>query len=118
MSTTITLDSIREAAEAKYGSTDIQIGDEVVRLLNPLRLTKEKRQRLVETQKQLDTDAAKAAEVDQEALLSESIRIVAAGPQQAQLLLDAVAGDLAVLAEIFAAYSKGAQVGEASASRD
>jgi hypothetical protein len=118
MSTTITLDSIREAAEAKYGSTDIQIGDEVVRLLNPLRLTKEKRQRLVETQKQLDTDPATAAEVDQEALLSESIRIVAAGPQQAQLLLDAVGGDLAVLAEIFAAYSKGAQVGEASASRD
>lgn len=89
-----------------------------VRLLNPLRLSKEKRQKLIDTQRQLDTDAEHAADIDQEALLSESIRIVAATPKQATFLLDAVGGDLAVLAEIFAEYSKGAQVGEASASRD
>jgi len=109
---TITLDSIREAAEAKYGSTDIEIGDKTVRLLNPLRLPKERRTALIAAQKQLDA-GADAAEVDQEALLAESVRLVAATPAQAKTLLDAVGGDLAVLAEIFTAYSKGTQVGEA-----
>jgi hypothetical protein len=113
MPSAISLDSIRQAAEAKYGSTDIDINGQVVRLLNPLRLSKEKRQALLDTQRQLDTDPEHAADVDQEELLSESIRLVAATPKQATALLDAVAGDLAVLAEIFAEYSKGAQVGEA-----
>ncbi|MGW1836970.1 phage tail assembly protein [Streptomyces sp. NPDC002067] len=107
------LDTIRAAAEAKYGSTDIELGDETIRLLNPLRLPKTKRTALSELQDRMGGEDA-----DQEELLSEAIRLVAERPAAADDLLDAVGGDLAVLAEIFDRYGKGTQVGEASASRD
>ncbi|MYT31750.1 MULTISPECIES: phage tail assembly protein [unclassified Streptomyces] len=105
------LDDIRNAAEAKYGSTDIEIGGDTVRLLNPLRLAKDARTKLSALQDHLGTDGA-----DQEELLSEAIRLVAEHPKAAEKLLDAVNGDLAVLAEIFDRYGKGTQAGEASAS--
>lgn len=114
---TVTLDSIREAAEAKYGSTDIDVSGTTVRLLNPLRLKKAARDQLMAIQRRLDTDD-EVVEVDQEALLGEAIRVVAATPAQAKTLLTAIDGDLAVLAEVFETYSKGTQAGEASASRD
>ena len=115
---TVTLDSIREAAEAKYGSTNIEVEGTTVRLLNPLRLKKNARDQLVAIQRDLDSDGADVADVDQEAMLAEAIRVVAATPGQAQTLLDAIDGDLGVLAEVFETYSRGTQVGEASASRD
>ncbi|MFF3006355.1 phage tail assembly protein [Kitasatospora sp. NPDC057940] len=106
------LDDIRAAAESKYGSTDITIGEDVVRLLNPLRLPKAKREELTALQDRLGEDDA-----DQEELLSHAIKLVAEHAAQAKKLLTAVSGDLAVLAEIFDRYAKGAQVGEASASQ-
>jgi hypothetical protein len=105
------LDDIRAAAERKYGSTDIAFGEDTVRLLNPLRLPKQKRTDLSALQDKLSEDGA-----DQEALMSEAIRLVAESDKAAGKLLDAVNGDLAVLAEIFDRYGKGTQVGEASAS--
>ncbi|MFE7480022.1 phage tail assembly protein [Streptomyces sp. NPDC057552] len=108
-----TLDSIRTAAEAKYGSTNIELGEETIRLLNPLRLPKASRTALSNLQDRMGADDA-----DQEELLSEAIRLVAEHPKAAERLLSAVSGDLAVLAEIFDRYGRGAQVGEASASRD
>lgn len=105
------LDDIRAAAEARYGSTDIELGDTTVRLLNPLRLPKQKRDDLSALQDKLSADGA-----DQEALMSEAIRLVADADKAADQLLGAVGGDLAVLAEIFDRYGKGTQVGEASAS--
>ncbi|MGI5530153.1 phage tail assembly protein [Streptomyces syringium] len=107
------LDDIRAAAEARYGSTDITLGDETVRLLNPLRLPKEKRLELSALQDRMGDEDA-----DQEALLSEAIRLVADTPQSADRLLTAVNGDLGVLAELFERYGRGTQVGEASASQD
>ncbi|MEV5136247.1 phage tail assembly protein [Streptomyces syringium] len=107
------LDDIRTAAEAKYGSTDIELGDETIRLLNPLRLPKATRKELTQLQ-----DLMAGEDADQEELLSEAIRLVAEHPKAADKLLTAVNGDLAVLAEIFDHYGKGTQVGEASASRD
>lgn len=107
------LDDIRSAAEAKYGSTDIELGDETIRLLNPLRLAKAARNQLTKLQ-----DLMGGEDADQEELLSEAIRLVAEHPKAADKLLTAIGGDLAVLAEIFDAYGKGTQVGEASASRD
>ncbi|ATI18639.1 tail assembly chaperone [Streptomyces phage Amethyst] len=101
------LDSIREAAEAKYGSTDIEVGDGfVARLLNPLRLPKEKRAELLKIQDKLDGD-----DVDQELVLADAIRLVAENETAAEKLLDAIGSDLAVLAQIFETYSKGTQVG-------
>lgn len=107
-----TLDNIRAAADAKYGSTDIEVDEKTtVHLLNPLRLPKEKRQKLVSLQDEMDKDDS-----DQEEMIAEAIRLVADHPKKAQALLDAVGDDLAVLAQIFETYGKGAQVGEASAS--
>jgi hypothetical protein len=106
------LDSIRAAAEAKYGSTDIELADDfVVRLLNPLRLPKEKRAELLKIQEKLDGDDA-----DQEQVLADAIRLIAENEKAAEKLLAEVGSDLAVLAQIFASYSDGTQVGEASAS--
>ncbi|WP_031513705.1 phage tail assembly protein [Streptomyces sp. NRRL F-5123] len=107
------LDDIRSAADAKYGSTDITVDEKTtVHLLNPLRLPKEKRAQLASIQDQLDAEG----DVDQEKVLSDAIRLVADHPRKAEALLKAVNGDLAVLAEIFETYGKGAQVGEALAS--
>ncbi|AGM12039.1 tail assembly chaperone [Streptomyces phage Goby] len=100
------LDSIREAAEAKYGSTDIDLGNGVVRLLNPLRLPKTKRDELATLQDKLEQDG-----VDQETVLGEAILLVAESESKGKALLKAVGGDLAVLAEIFETYGKGTQVG-------
>ena len=112
MANAITLDDIRTVAEARYGSTDIDLGGgTVVKLLNPLRLPKERRAALAGLQDRLGEDDA-----DQEALLAEALTTVAESPGKAAKLLTAVGGDLAVLASIFEAYSKGTQVGEASAS--
>lgn len=107
-----TLDDIRAAADAKYASTDIQVGSKTVELVNPLRLTKDKRDALLAIQDQLGEDA------DQQAVLEDALRLVAKTPAQAETLIKAIGGDLPVLAEVFTNYTKSTQVGEASASDD
>jgi hypothetical protein len=107
------LDDIRAAAERKYGSTDITLGEDTVRLLNPLRLPKARRDALLSLQEQMSADDA-----DQAALLSDAIRTIAESEKAAEKLLEAVSGDLAVLAEIFGHYGESTQAGEASASQD
>lgn len=110
-----TLDSIRDAAEAQYGSTDITLGDDVVRLLNPLRLPQDDRSKLVGLQKELN-GAAEDEDLDQVELIQRAIRLVAENDAKATLLIDAIGDDLAVLAQVFETYGKATQVGEASAS--
>lgn len=112
----VTLDSIRQAADAKYGSYDIELTDgTVVRLLNPLRLSDEKRAELKAAQKALSasTDDDEAEDVDQVTGFENVLRVVAQTPEQGDALCAAVNRDLAVLAEIFRAYGKNTQVGEA-----
>ncbi|MCX5237222.1 phage tail assembly protein [Streptomyces prunicolor] len=106
------LDDIRAAAERKYGSTDIEVGGETIRLLNPLRLPKARRDELLALQEQMGKDDS-----DQAELLSEAIRTVAQSEKAADNLLDEVGGDLAILAEIFRHYGESTQAGEASASQ-
>lgn len=108
MSTPMTLDDIRAAAEAKYGSLDIQLPDVTVKLLNPLRMTKKNRDALMAIQTRLGEDDA-----DQEALLKEALNLVAENGPQAKALLKAVGDDLASLAVIFERYVEGTQAGEA-----
>ncbi|MEV1109935.1 phage tail assembly protein [Micromonospora sp. NPDC049751] len=110
---TITLDSIRAAAEAKYGSLDIELGDETVRLLNPLRLSKANRDALLAVQSRLN---AEDDDADQGELLTEALRLVVDGKTKADKLIKALGGDLALLAEVFESYVKGTQAGEASGS--
>jgi hypothetical protein len=115
----VTLDTIRQAADAKYGSYDIDLGDgSITRLLNPLRMSEEARAELKKVQRELsasvDDDAPE--DVSQVTLFEKAITIVAETEGQAKRLLKLVKGDLAVLASIFEAYGENAQVGEASAS--
>ncbi|MER7111203.1 phage tail assembly protein [Streptomyces sp. NPDC000229] len=107
------LDDIRAAAERKYGSTDITFGEDVVRLLNPLRLPKTRRDALLSLQEEMGKE-----DTDQAELLAQAIRTIAESEKAADKLLEAVDGDLAILAEIFGHYGESTQVGEASASQD
>lgn len=106
-----TLDDIKAAAEKKYASMDITIEDEKVTLVNALRLSKQKRDALTATQDAMGEDGD--AEVDQVERLRDAVRIVAATDKQADLLLDAIGDDLALLATIFETYAKGTESGEA-----
>lgn len=110
---TFTLDNIREAAEAKYGHTDIEIGEETVRLRNALQLPKDVRKKLSATQEKLSED-----EVDQEEVLAEILVLVAESKAKGEALIKAIGGNFAVLLQVFEAYNKGTQLGEASTSQD
>ena len=104
-----TLDDIREAAEKKYGSTDIDLSDtERVVLVNPLRLAKAKRDKLIALQEDMKADGA-----DQGEILEDAIRLVAETDAQAEKLLTACDGDLTLLVEIFERYSGSVEAGEA-----
>lgn len=106
----VTLDSIREAAEAKYGSLDIEVGDKTIRLLNPLRLPQAKRNALMALQEKKDDDSS-----DQLETLREMIRLVVDTEANGKALIKAVGDDLAVMAELMSTYGSQTQVGEASA---
>lgn len=108
MSNVVTLASIREATEAKYGSTIVDLGKDKVELVNALRLGKTKREKLTELQKD--------EEIEVHEKLSQLVRLVAKTEAQAEKLLAAVGEDTAVLAEIVNTYTKGTQAGEASPS--
>ena len=108
-----TLDDIRAAADKKYGSLEINMPDgTTVELVNALRLPKEKRAELKRIQ-DLDTEDESAAEEG----LKAAIRAIARTSTQAENLLAAVNGDLAVLAIIFDKYNDQTELGEASASQ-
>ncbi|WP_367135788.1 phage tail assembly protein [Saccharothrix sp. HUAS TT1] len=107
------LDDIRAAADRKYGSTDIQVGDTTVRLLNPLRMPKAQRDKLVGIQKEMEGEGD---EVDQVAVFQNAIKTIAESASQAKVLISAIGDDLGVLAEVFERYTEGQQVGEASSS--
>jgi hypothetical protein len=114
MSTSFSLDDIRAAAEAKYGSTEIDLPDgTVVSLVNPLRLPKLKRDALSAIGERLEGE-----DVDQAEVFADAIRIAASNAVAAEKLIELCSGDLAILSEVFAAYTSGVQVGEASASQD
>ncbi|WP_326554675.1 phage tail assembly protein [Micromonospora sp. NBC_01813] len=104
------LDDIRAAAEAKYGSLPIEVGDTTVVLLNALRLPKAKRDKISALQ-----DDLKAEGADQEAIMRELIRLAANTKAGGELLIKGIGDDLTVLAETLAEYGKKTRVGEASA---
>lgn len=106
---TISLQDIRDAADKKYGPLvieGVEGGD--VTLLNPIRLSKDKRAAL----SALDDDDS----VDTQDKLESIIKIAAKTPGDAERLLGEFGDDLGQLAEALAHYTGGAQVGEASTS--
>ena len=108
------LDDIRAAADAKYGAVEIVVdADTTVRLINPLRLAKDDRTALLSVQDRL---SAEDEDVDQVQVFADAIRTVAENKPAADKLIEAIGGDLAILAEVFRTYTEGVSVGEASAS--
>ena len=109
----VTLDSIRESAEKKYGALEIEMGDgSVVRLLNVLRLPRDVRAKLAS----VDSESFSEETLDDE--LVNMVKSVAEAPEQADRLLRSIATsdgspDMAVLATIIEQYSEGTEVGEA-----
>lgn len=114
-----TLNDIIAAADAKYGTTDIDLGEQTVVLINALRLSDAKRAELEAVQKRMSAAEDDESEnADQAAMLRDALRIVAKTPDQAEALIAALGEDLALLVEVFERYSKGTQAGEASPSVD
>lgn len=101
------LDDIRTAAEAKYGSTDITFGEDTLVLRNALRLSKAERKELMSLQDKID------AGEDQEDLVVGALTLVAKDKAVARKFLKAVGDDMAVLSEVFQKYTGETQVGEA-----
>lgn len=111
---TFTLDDIKAAAEAKYGSTDIDLGGgEKMILVNPLRLEKGKRALLQKIQDSEDSEE----ETDQGDVMRKALRLVTSTPKATEKFIDLAGDDLAILATVFESYTEGVQVGEASASQ-
>jgi hypothetical protein len=108
MSNVFKLDDLRASADKKFSSVTIEVGDREVRLINALQLSEGKRKELLAAQSRVSEDGASQVEV-----LSECLRIVADSPEGADALLDAVGDNLAVLVEIFSAYNKDTEAGEA-----
>lgn len=97
------------AADKKYAPLGVELDDRTVVLRAPLRLSKEERQTLVEA-----TNAEEAEDpID---TIEAAFRIVIADKDDAEALINAIGGDLAVAIEVFNAFSKEAQLGEASSS--
>ena len=68
------LDDIRAAADRQYGSTDIQVTEDMVTsLLNPLRMGKAKRDALYELLRPLQEDERGDLDVDPEHIFTEAI---------------------------------------------
>ncbi|MFC4336017.1 phage tail assembly protein [Salininema proteolyticum] len=106
------LDAIREAAEARYGNLDIDMGDgSTVTLLNALRLPEARRDRLASLQDSLsDGDIAVA---DQIGALREMVGLVAATKGQGRRLLEAIGEDVPALLTVLEQYGQGSELGEA-----
>lgn len=103
----ITLSDIRNAADAKYAHTEIDLEDgTVVTLVNVLRLSKENRAIISNS-----GEALKAEGADQLEILCDVLR--AAARNDGEKLIKAVDGDLAVAMETFTSYMGGTQAGEA-----
>lgn len=118
-----TLDDIRTAADKKFGSCDIEISDgETVVLLNPLRLNKDRRTKLLALQDKMSSDKddedEDKEEHDIEAILDECILLVAEKPALGKKLLKEIGEDLAVKMGVFEKFMGGTEVGEASPSQD
>ena len=110
------LDDIKAAAEKQYGHTDIELGEgKTLRLVNALRLPKEKRKELMALQDRLSSDD-ESVEVDQEEELRNALRLVAEDKALVEELITTVGDDLAVLITLFKEYAGETELGEASAS--
>lgn len=109
---TITLDFINEAADERFGPLVIEgVDGGPVTLLNPIRLSKDKRKALQDMQ----TDATDDVDAALDGLRA-MVKLVAKTPSDATRLLKAFGDDQAKLAVLLQEYGQASRVGEASPS--
>lgn len=111
----IKLDDIRKSIEEKYAAFEIEVGDKVVRLVNPMRLSEGARAELTKTYEILSGDSEDVNGID---VVRNGLATVAESKGGAKILLDAVGRDWALLLELLKAYTEGTSAGEASPSED
>lgn len=117
---TITLDSIRESLDNKYGAVEVDMGTSSVQLRNALRLSKEERQKLMHVFDDVKSDD-NDDEFDEDVTLDsmrEMIRLVSDTKEGAEELISALGEDLAMFVEVMGEYTKDQKLGEASASEN
>lgn len=117
MSKSFTLDDIRAAAEEKYGSTTIILGDMEVELVNVLRLPKERRDVILNLAKSADVDEEDVDVDETRETMLEGLRAACRTKEQGKALTEALGDDLPLVAEVFSRYTQGTQSGEASPSQ-
>lgn len=113
MASTLTLDDIRSAAEAKYANLTLDIdGNEVV-LRNALRLSKEERKALTDAVDVKDGDEG----TDLIEIFTNAFRAVASN-KGAELIAEAFGEDATLYVHLFEVYGKATELGEASDSQE
>lgn len=124
MSTKFTLADIHAAADAKYGSFDIELDEErTLVLANPLRLTKAERKALTALSDRDESEPDEktgATEEDEDATIErmrEIIRIAGRRSPLCDELFDALGEDVTLIMTVVESYFEGVQAGEASPSQ-
>ena len=110
MTSALTLDDIRGAADKKFGAFPIDIDEAgTIELVNPLRMTKERRDQLSEL---------KADDFDDIIDYFEASFALASSEAEAARIREALGEEPALYAVLFESYSSGVELGEASPSQD
>ena len=113
----VTLADIQEAAERKYGPYIIELsGGQTCTLVNAIRLSKDKRKKVLSLQDKINGEEKDVDEANVDEFLEDMIRLVAKSKADADRLIKAAGGDLAILMSVVEGYSEGSQLGEASGS--
>jgi len=112
MATALSLDSIREAADKKYAGLEVDLGDgDIVVLKNPLRVSKEAREKLE------GLSAAEGEDSDPLEYFGEIYEALA-GKEGAEKLLKALGDDIPLHMTLVSNLNTGTELGEASPSQD
>ncbi|WP_159702655.1 phage tail assembly protein [Arthrobacter sp. 18067] len=117
--TQVTLTDIQNAADKKYGNYTVFVGDDTLVFLNPLRLPKEKRERIASLNSaEFYEEGAEGESWDKWDMYAEIFKISAKSKSHFTKLKDAIGDDPAVWEELFDALNTVAELGEASPSEN
>lgn len=115
----VTLDGLRQEASKRYADYPVRMDEHTTVVLRaPLRLSSEDRMSLRRMQTSISDmqDDPEYSDAHLLEVLRNMIRTVADNRERAQVLVDAIGDDLAVLQTLFEDYSERTQAGEASHS--
>lgn len=105
------LSDIKAAADKEYAPVEVELEDRTIVLRTPIRLSKDERKKLT---------AALSAEDAEDPIdtLEDAFRVIAANKSDADALIKAIDGDLAVAIQLFKDFTEETQLGEASSSEN